>query len=218
MRTGAVSGVATKYLARNDAKSVGIFGAGAQARTQLEAIKAVRDVNSTIVYDIAPERSKLFAEEMSQKFNISVQVAHSPDRLVELADIIVTASTSKTPVFKGDWLKSGTHINAIGSYKPDTRELDDSTIRRSKVVVDSMEAVLKEAGDLIIPLKSGITTQQHIYAELGQILIGMKAGRTDAREITVFKSTGLAIQDAATAELAYKKAQERNVGTRIDLA
>lgn len=218
MRTGAAGGVATKYLARRDASFVGIFGAGVQARTQLEAIREVRDVQSALVYDIVPDRAKGFAEEMSQRLGIEVRMEDSPEKVVEMSDIIVTASTSRTPIFNGDLLNDGTHINAIGSFRPDTRELDDSTICRSKLVVDCLEAALEEAGDIIIPLKSSVIQRDHIHAELGQIVAGLKPSRENDREITVFKSVGLGIQDAAAANLAYRKAREARIGTRVELA
>jgi ornithine cyclodeaminase/alanine dehydrogenase len=217
VRTGAASGVATKYLARKDARVVGIFGAGTQARTQLEAIREVRDVRSAIVYDIIKERAERFAEEMSSSLGIGISAVGSPERALEGSDVVVTASTSKTPVFDGDNLKEGTHINAIGSFTPDARELDDSTVRRSKIVVDSLQAALAEAGDIVIPMRSGAIQRSQIYAELGEIVAGIKPGRTDDREITVFKSVGLAVQDAAAARLAYMKAREAKIGTDIEL-
>ena len=217
MRTGAAGGVATKYLARRDANAVGIFGAGAQARTQLEAIKEVRIVESAVVCDIVSERSKRFAEEMSSRLGIDVRAEGTPQGVVEKSDIIVTASTSRTPVFNGDHVKAGTHINAIGSFTPDRRELDDSAICRSKIVVDFLQAALEEAGDIVIPLKSGVIRRDHLYAELGEIVAGLKPGRETEREITVFKSVGLGIQDAAAANLAYRKALESKVGTTVNL-
>jgi len=217
MRTGAASGVATKYLAKRDAGVVGIFGAGVQAKTQLEAIKEVRDVQSAILYDIVRDKADRFAEEMSRNLGIQVHTEDNPERIVEKTDIIVTASTSKSPVFNGDFLKSGTHINAIGSFTPDARELDDSAIRRSKIVVDSLQAALEEAGDIIIPLRSGVIQRNHIYAELGEVVAGLKLGRTNDHEITVFKSVGLGIQDAAAARLAYMKAREAKIGTNVEL-
>jgi len=217
MRTGAASGVATKYLARRSAKTVGIFGTGTQARTQLQAMREVRNVESALVYDIATDRATRFAEEMKKKLGIEVRTEDNPEKVVARSDIIATASTSRTPVFNGDLLRTGTHINAIGSFRPDTRELDDSTILRSKLVVDQLEAALEEAGDVVIPLKSGVIQQDHVYAELGQIVAGLKPARENDSEITVFKSVGLGIQDAAAAGLAYRKAREANVGTRIEL-
>jgi len=217
VRTGAASGVATKYLATKDARVVGIFGAGIQARTQLEAIREVRNVHSAVVYDISRDRGERFVEEMSRSLGIDVRIEDDPGRVVEKSDIVVTASTSKTPVFNGDHLKTGTHINAIGSFTPDARELDDSAVRRSKIVVDSLQAALEEAGDLIIPLRSGVIQRSDIRAELGEIVAGLKLGRENDYEITLFKSVGLGIQDAAAANLAYKKAREAGIGTKIEL-
>jgi len=217
MRTGAASGVATKHLARKDTKVVGIFGAGIQARTQLEAIREVRNVHSAVVYDIVRDRGERFAEETSRSLGIDVRTEDSPEGVVEKSDIVVTASTSKTPIFNGDYLKTGTHINAIGSFTPDARELDDSAVRRSKIVVDSLQAALEEAGDLIIPLRSGVIQRSDIHAELGEIVAGLKLGRENDYEITLFKSVGLGIQDAAAANLAYRKAREAGIGTKIEL-
>lgn len=218
MRTGAASGVATKYLARQDACIVGIFGAGVQARTQLEAINEVRHVQSAMVYDVVPGKGRTFAQEMSHKLGINVGSEDSIERIVRESDVIVTASTSKTPIFDGNLVMKGTHINAVGSFRSDARELDDSTVSRSKLVVDSLEAALEEAGDITIPLKSGTIQRDHIYAELGQVVAGLKPGREDEDEITVFKSVGLGIQDAATARLVYGKAMEADVGTQVELA
>lgn len=217
MRTGAASGVATKYLARRDAKTVGVFGAGVQAKTQLEAIREVRNVKSALVYDVVPDKARRFADEMSRRLRIDLRTAKGPEDVVKKSDIIATASTSRTPVFDGTLLNEGTHINAIGSFRPDARELDDSTIRRSKLVVDCLEAALEEAGDIIIPLKSGVISREHIHAELGQVVAGVKPARENDEEITVFKSVGLGIQDAAVANLAYRKALEAKIGTTIEL-
>lgn len=217
MRTGAVSGVATKYLARNDSKVVGIFGAGIQARTQLMAVCEVRPIEEAKVYDIDKRAAKNYAEEMSKKLGVDVMVVGEAVDAVKGCDIIVTATTSKTPVFKGEWLRAGTHINGIGSHTPNARELDSTTIKRSKVIVDSYEACFNEAGDIIIPLNEGTITREHIYAELGEIVTGKKPGRTSDDEITLFKSVGLAIQDASTALKAFQIALKQSVGKTITL-
>ncbi len=172
--------------------------------------------NRTFIYDIIPERAKRFSEEMGQKLGIAVHAEASPARIAGMCDIIATASTSRTPVFDGGTLKKGVHVNAVGSYTPDTRELDDLTIVRSKLVVDSRQAALQEAGDIIIPLKAGMIRQDHIYAELGEIVAGLKPARENDDEVTVFKSVGLGIQDAAVANLAYKKAREKGIGQEIE--
>jgi ornithine cyclodeaminase/alanine dehydrogenase len=216
MRTGAVCGVATKYLARKDSKNVGIFGAGVQARTQLMAMCAVREIKKALVHDVVKERAESFASEMSKILKIPVE-ACEPRDLVAQSDIIVTATTSKTPVFDGSWVKPGTHLNLIGSFKPDVREVDEEVIKKAKIVVDQKSAALEEAGDIIIPLKAGIITEKDIYAELGELAAGLKPGRTSDFEITLFKSVGLGIQDCAAAWLAYMRAKEKGVGMEVEL-
>jgi len=217
MRTGAAGGVAAKYLARKDAKAVGIFGTGVQARTQLLAVNEVREIEKVYAFDVSANQSGKFAEEMSKVIGVDVETASSPEIVVKKSEIIVTATTSRTPVFDGRMLRRGTHINAIGSFRPDARELDDDAILRSKVVVDSREATLAEAGDIVVPLKTNVISETHIYAELGEVITGKKCGRISDDEITLFKSVGLGVQDAAAAYLAYKKAREAGVGFDVEL-
>jgi len=216
MRTGAVSGVATKHLARDDASRVGLFGAGVQARKQLQAIREVREIESVSVYDTDKELAKSLAAEASADGAVTVSVAKGPDEVVQNSDIIVTATTSPSPVFDGHLLQPGTHINAIGAFTPSTREVDSETVSKCKIVVDSIEAALEEAGDIIIPLKEGIIQRQNICAELGEIVTGRKRGRTSTEEQTLFKSVGLGVQDAAVAKLVLQKAQSLEVGTQFD--
>jgi len=217
MRTGAASGVATKYLARENSRVVGIIGAGAQARMQLWAVSEAGDVEKAFVYDAVTERAKGYAEEMSKRLGVNIIAVSSAEKAVREADILITATTAKEPVLNGNWLQPGTHINAIGWMGRDARELDSNTVKGTKLIVDSKEAVLAESGDILIPIREGVITKDHIYAELGEIVIGRKAGRVSDNEITLWKSVGLAIQDAATAKLAYQKAQEMNVGREIKL-
>ena len=187
MRTGAVSGLATKYLARVSATHVGVFGAGVQARKQLEAVLQVRKISSALVYDTNKELAKEFAQGTAAQTGIPVSVACDSDEVVRNSDIIATATTSSTPVFNGHLLQLGTHINAIGAYTPTTRELDSETVSSCKIVVDSTEAALEEAGDIIIPLKQGLIQREGIWAELGEIVTGSKEGRTSEEEKTLFK-------------------------------
>jgi len=218
MRTGAVSGVATKYLAREDAGTVGVFGTGVQARTQLIAMKEVRKLREVKAYDIVPEKSRKFSEEMTKTLGIEVVPEENPKEVVRDSNIIVAATTSKVPVFDGNLLEDGTHVNGIGSHHgPGVRELDDVTIRRAKVVVDQKEACLKEAGDLMDLISKGVISADHIYAELGELIIGKKKGRTDNNEITVFKSVGLAIQDVSTAVKVYELAKSKGIGKTIEI-
>ena len=216
MRTGAVSGVATKYLAPGDARTVGVFGAGVQARAQLMAVCEVRSIERAVVCDPMREAREKYAAEMSERLSISVEPTDDPRACVE-NDVILTASSSKTPVFEGVWLAPGTHINGVGSHSPDARELDTETIRRAKVVPDYAPACLVEAGDLIMPIQEGAIDAEHIHASLGDVVAGLKPGRESDEEITLFKSVGLAVQDAATAARVYELAQAAGVGVEIEV-
>jgi len=217
VRTGAASGVATKYLARQDNMLVaGIFGAGVQAKMQLWAVAVARRLSKAIIYDISEVAADKFAAEMSRKLDLDIIKAESPDQALE-ADIICTASSSATPLFDGRKVLPGSHINGIGSHTPNARELDAEIIKRSKLVADSREACLKEAGDIMIPITDGVIAKEHIYAELGEIITGRKSGRSEDREITLFKSNGLAIQDTAAAKLVYEKARAAKIGKEVEL-
>jgi ornithine cyclodeaminase/alanine dehydrogenase len=218
VRTGAVSGVATKYLARTDKGQVaGIIGAGVQAKMQLWGMATVRQLSRAYVYDISADAVSAFIREMSAKLGLEIRPADSPKQILAVADIVCTASSSPTPLFDGSLVRPGTHINGIGSHSPTTRELDTAIIRRAKVIADSLEACLKEAGDIIMPLQEGAITPAHIHAELGDIVLGRKPARTSAEEITLFKSNGLAIQDAAAAKLAYDRARQAKIGQDVVL-
>lgn len=217
VRTGAASGVATTYLAREDKnQTVGIFGAGVQARMQLWAVSIARDIAKVLVYDVSDQAAEKFAEEMSKKLYLEIEKAKKPEDLLQ-ADIICTATSSPTPIFDGSKVKEGTHINGIGSHTPNARELDTEIIKRSRFIADSREACLKEAGDIMIPIKEGAVSEKHICAELGEIILGRKPGRMGNKEITLFKSNGLAIQDVATAKLVYEKALKAKIGVNVDI-
>ena len=217
-RTGAVSGVATKYLARKDsAQAVGIFGAGVQAKMQLWAVAEARDISKAFVYDISDEAVGNFIADMTTKLDLGITKVESPDHILENCDIICTATSSATPIFDGNKVREGTHINGIGSHTPNARELDTAIIKRSRLVADSYEACLKEAGDIMIPLEEGAIDKSHLYAELGEVITGKKPARQKNTEITLFKSNGLAIQDVATAKLIYDKAIEAGIGTQIKI-
>ena len=218
VRTGAASGVATRYLAREDqGQRVGIFGAGAQARTQLWAMTIVRDIARACVYDVDDEAVRRFITEMTDKLKLDIIKATSPEQVLEEADIICTASSSPTPLFDGSKVREGTHINGVGSHTPKAREMDTAIIKRSKVIADSYDACLREAGDIIIPIEEGAIDKSHLCAELGEVITGKKPGRADAREITLFKYNGLAIQDVAAAKLVYDKAVQAGIGTSVEL-
>ncbi len=219
MRTGAVSGLATRYLARQDASTAGILGVGVQARTQLEAICTVRRIDSVLCYSSGnAERQKSFVEDMSRLLDVEVRVAGSAQDVVEASDVLALATTSHNPVLEGRWLRPGTHINGVGAHKPDARELDTESIIRSKVVCDYIPSCLAETGDFIIPIGEGAFNGDMIHAGLGEIVRGDKKGRESSDEITLFKSVGLSIQDVAVSQFVYDKAVQQSVGVNFDFS
>ena len=215
VRTGAASGVATKYLALESVKEVGVFGSGRQAKTQIEAVCRVRKVEKVKVYSPNPEHRRVFAEEMGKSLGLEVFPVENPRLTVKNSDILITATNSKKPVLDGRWLEEGVHINSIGAHTPTTRELDNFTVKKAKIVVDSREAALKEAGDLVIPISKKVISKRKIYAELGEIVLGRKKGRVSEDEITLFKSVGLAFQDAVVAKIVYEKAKKHGLGVEV---
>ncbi len=217
IRTGAASGAATDLLARPDAAVVAIFGSGVQARRQLEAVCTVRSVERVFVYSLAG--AEAFSAEMAGVGPVpgDIRLAATPREALADADIICTATTARTPVFDGRDLKAGAHVNGIGSFTPEMQEIDAATVRRSRVFVDSMEAALAEAGDLIIPLNAGEITLDHIRAELGEVIAGSKPGRTSAEQITFFKSVGVAVQDAVVARIILRNGPALGLGTAVNL-
>ncbi|MBI5166602.1 MAG: ornithine cyclodeaminase family protein [candidate division NC10 bacterium] len=217
IRTAATSAVATKYLARKDSQTLGVFGAGVQGRFHLWALLSVLPIREVRVYDPKAENVQKFAKELSERHRISIIIASRPQEVVNGSDVIVTATTSPVPVFDGRDLHPGTHINAIGAFTPETREVDSEAVLRSQVVVDSYQGAWAEAGDVLIPLKEGKITKDHIYAELAEVVAGAKEGRRSPEQITLFKSVGLAIEDTATAKLAYDKALQKGRGQVISL-
>ena len=217
LRTGAASGAATDLLARPDAHTAAVFGAGAQGRTQLEAVCAVRPIHQAWVYDVAPRQAAAYAEEMSQRLSLPVRVAETPAQAVRQADVICTATTATSPVFADADVPPGTHINAVGAYTPHMQEVPPETVLRARVVIDHRESSLAEAGDLLIPIEQGLMTEDHIYAELGEIAAGSKPGRASPDEITLFKSVGVAVQDVAAASAVLEAAQRLGLGAEIAL-
>jgi ornithine cyclodeaminase/alanine dehydrogenase-like protein (mu-crystallin family) len=211
IRTGAGGGVAVDLLSRKDSRVLGLIGAGVQARRQAEAAMVVREIRQVLVTDKRPEVADALCQTLADH-NQGVEVCRldSADELAAQADILVTATPSTTPTFDGSVLRPGTHINAIGSYRPDRREVDAATVQRAYVAVDSREASRHEAGDLIL-------ANCEPDAELGEIVNGAAPGRTDDQQITLFKSVGIAVQDAAAAGWVLKRAEELGVGTLVDL-
>ncbi|WP_420629156.1 ornithine cyclodeaminase family protein [Candidatus Leptofilum sp.] len=219
IRTGAGSGAATDLLARPNASVVAILGSGVQARTQLEAVCTVRNIEEVRVYSPTHENAVTFAREMRGVGPVpdTIRIMSNAETAVRNAEIICTATTSNQPVFNGKDVATGTHINGVGSYTPAMQEVDAETVQRALVVVDEREAAWEEAGDLIQPLQAGLITQDHIHAELGEIVAGLKPGRTDPQQITFFKSVGNAAQDAISGRIALANAIAHNLGTEANL-
>jgi len=218
LRTGAASGLATDLLARKDVHTLAVIGAGAQARTQIEAVNCVRNIQETHLYSRTRISTETLARELAHTCpKLTVVVAKSSSEAVKGADIVVAATNSSTPVFNGTDIMDGAHINAIGSFRPDMQEIDEYTVKRSIVIVDQCEAVLSEAGDIVIPLRKGIITEQHIQAELGEIVAGEKIGRKTANDVTLFKSVGNAAQDIGVAKLVLESAAANNLGAIVPL-
>ena len=216
MRTGAAGGIATKYLARKDSRVLGMIGLGVQARTLLMAITRVREIDRVYAFDISWEKSHKFAKKMGKNLGIDVIPVNKLEKAVKPADILTTATPSRKPIVQNKWVKEGLHINAIGADAAGKEELDPAILKRAKIVVDDWEQA-SHSGEINVPLTEGIITRESIWGEIGEIVADLKLGRASPDEITVFDSTGLAIQDAATAKLAYDKALAKNLGQMIEI-
>jgi len=219
LRTGAVSGAATDLLARLDASVVAVFGAGAQGRTQLEAVCAVRDIQRALVFDLDAAAAERFVQEARQSPTAPpvLSAAHSAAEAAREAHIICTATTSSTPVFNASDVSPGTHINAVGAFTPQMQEVDVAGLGEGRIVVDSREACLAEAGDLIIPLQSGQIPSPAEWVELGDLVAGTASGRMSREEITYFKSVGNAVQDVSVGGAVLKAAELLGLGTIVEL-
>ena len=215
MRTGAASGIATKFLAREDARSIAIIGTGLQSRTQLEAIASVRNITSAKAYGRDAARRENFAAEMSERLKIPVTAAASGEECVRGADIIVTSTTSTTPVLEGKWVTPGMHINAIGANFPQKHELDAAAVRKCNVVTADSRAQSKlESGDLIQMYGDDDRLWREVM-EIADVISGTAKGRTSETQITLFKSNGIAIEDVVTAARVYEMAKEKGIGRDV---
>ncbi len=217
VRTAAVSALATEHLARRDASTLAILGAGAQARSHIEAMLEVRPIERIWVWSRDPEKARVFAEEQAERHGLQVDAAVDVAEAVSGADIVCTTTSASEPVFFGRLMEEGMHVNAVGASIPSWRELDTEAVRRSKLFTDRRESLENEAGEYIRALETGAIGDDHLQAELGEVLIGAHPGRTSEAEITLFRSLGLAVEDVAAGWLAYRNALERGVGARVDL-
>jgi ornithine cyclodeaminase len=220
LRTGAATGAATELLSRPESERLSLLGAGGQALAQALGVLAVREVREIRIFDRTPKQAESLKEELTpyaEAKKIKILRADSAEKAVLGADILVTATTSRTPVFPGRALSPGAHINAIGAFTPEMQEVDEETILRSRIFVDSLETCLEEAGDLIIPMNKGLIRREDIQGELGEIVSGIRAGRKTPAEITYFKSVGNAVQDIAVAQAVFRRASEKGLGREVEL-
>lgn len=217
-RTAAVSAVATKLLSRTDASNLAIIGAGIQARAHLIALSTVRSIKRARVVSLNPDHPKQLADEMATSLPFPVEPMTSVAEALEDADLIVTATSARQPVIKREWVSAGAHINAIGTYSPQAREIDSATMAAARIFTDRRESALNEAGDYLLAAAEGVIGPENIIAELGELLLGKKQGRTSDHEITLFKSLGLAIEDMACAEYLFEKARTEKVGSWIQFS
>jgi len=217
MRTAAASAAATARLSARPGKTLALLGAGVQAHSHLQAIREVRPVADVRVWSRTRERADRFAGEARERLGLNVAAVRSPREAVRGADIICTVTSSHTPVLEGAWLEPGMHINAVGACTADWRELDTEAVRRCSVFVDSRQSALAEAGDLVIPIRTNALDPSHICAEIGEVFADAHHGRAEPDEITLFESLGLAVEDVASAKLAYEHALARGVGDALSL-
>ncbi|MFS0644373.1 ornithine cyclodeaminase family protein [Siminovitchia sp. 179-K 8D1 HS] len=221
LRTGAASGAATKKLAKEDADSVAVIGCGRMAEEQLQAVLEIRPIQKILLFNRTKERAEQFAGRISglaPTYSGAVQIVNEADFSVREADIVICSTRSETPVFSGEMLRPGTHINGVGSYLPHMQEVDEITLQKcSKIVVDTIHGVKEEAGDFIIPEKRGAWDFSMLHGELGELVSGLIAGRESEDEITFFKSVGIAYFDLVVAAAVFKKAKASGVGTEVNL-
>jgi ornithine cyclodeaminase len=217
IRTAAASALATRLLARTDAGDLTLLGSGTQAERHLEAMGLVRDLRRVRVWSRNPAHAERFARRESERRGLAIEPMPTARAAVEGADLVCTTTAAPEPVLLGEWLAPGAHVNAVGACVPTARELDTEAVVRARLFVDRRESALAEAGDFLIPKREGALDDAHILGELGDVLVGRVPGRTGAREITLFESLGIAVEDVAAAHHVYEKALREGAGTRVDL-
>ena len=217
IRTACASAMATKALASPETPVLGILGAGVQARAHIQALCRVRKLSKVKLYSPSGTSATNIKRELESDIGVAIDVTRNAEETVRDSDMVVIATTAEQPIIKSEWLKPGAHINAVGAHRPDSREIDGPTVARSKVVVDSREAIMAECGDILLAIKEKIITENHVHGEIGEVLAGTRSGRSSASEVTLYKSVGIAIQDVAAAQLVYRKALELKVGTNVEV-
>jgi ornithine cyclodeaminase/alanine dehydrogenase len=204
LRTAATSAVATELLARKDVQTLGVFGSGRQAVAHLTVLPSVRKFKRFLICGSGRSDLKAFCAKMKKEHGLDIEMTDA-QTVTRESDVICTCTTAREPLFDGNWLRPGTHLNLVGAFQPETREVDDTTVKRAHVVVDTYEGAMSEAGDLLMPIKNGTIERSHIIADLYEIASGKKAARTNEESITLFKSVGCAVEDLVTADLINRK-------------
>jgi ornithine cyclodeaminase len=215
IRTAAVSALATRLLAREDARVLAIVGTGVQARKHLESIPLVRPISRVLIVGRTVKDARRFVSEAESRAGFSLEAAESAETAVRSADIVVTVTSSQTPVIRREWLREGTHVNAVGASRPTHREIDIRTVADALLFTDALESLEAEAGDYLDALAEGAIEGPHVVAELGELLIGTQAGRTSDTQLTLFRSLGLAVEDLAAAEYVLANALETGAGITV---
>lgn len=215
VRTAAASAVATRHLARADARSAAIIGCGAQGRAELAGVAAVSALSEVFAYDIDRGVGEKFRREMSERLGLAITLTDNADEAASRADIVSIATTSDEPVVASAAIRAGTHINAVGAHTPRARELDSDTVARGRIFAESRSVLLAEAGDVLIPISEGRVSEAHVLGEIGEVAAGTVAGRVSRDDVTIFKSTGIALEDVIAAKVVYESAKAAGIG--IDL-
>lgn len=217
VRTAAASGAATKALAREDAHVLAIIGTGRIGKLHIEAIRCVRPIDRVVVWNRTPEKARECCRWAKERFGIEAEACADPKTAVEQADILCTVTGAREPVVMGEWLKEGVHINAVGACSAAGREYDSEAVRKSRVFADQRAAVLRDGGDVAIPIREGIIGEEHVLGEVGEVLMGTLKGRTGPDDITLFESVGIAVEDLSAALLIYRLAMEQGIGTDVEI-
>jgi ornithine cyclodeaminase len=214
-RTAAVSAVSTRLLARPDAKVLAILGSGVQARSHVRAYSHVRVLEEVRVWSPNAAHRTAFVDDMQRELGVGIKPVDSVREAVLGADLVVTATAAREPILKSEWIADGTHIAAVGACRPNEREMETALVARARVFVDSRRGAFAEAGDLMLPISEGAIQESHVAGELGEVATSTVPGRLSPKDVTLFKSLGMAVEDVAAAHLAYRRATERGLGRGI---
>ena len=217
IRTACASAMATKALARPETPVLGVLGAGTQARAHIRALSRVRSIERVLIWSPSHVNRIYVKEELEDEMGFPIEPRESAEAVVRESDILTAVTDAAEPILDAGWLKPGVHINAVGSHRPDMREMGSDTVTRSTVIVDSLDAINTECGDILLAVKEGAIAPDHVRGEIGEVLAGAKPGRTGDDEITMYKSVGIAAQDVAAASLVYRRALERGAGTEVEI-